>query len=300
MDLKTFIDGEGTSIPLGLLATHQDLVNDIQGQLMLLGLLDPPVDGKFGPVSKLALNILCRQANVSLNDGFSTTVATALLDAADKDFFPLRPQADFAGRVVQAMRAQRFWIARHPQYRNIVYIEGCNPDGTLNDNTPNRFNDVHLVISITADGIPTIVDAWDGTTEPGKKWTMDPMDPKGAARIAFGQYKAWTVGTHHAGSASAHEALVQVAEVTVYRDLNQDFWREGDKTFTGIFGINQHWGYNLPHDDLGTSSAGCLVGRTKTGHRKFMSLVKQDPRYTVNNGYRFMSTILPVSALEEV
>ena len=120
MDLKTFIDRGETSIPLGLLATHQDLVNDIQGQLMLLGLLDPPVDGKFGPVSRLALNIFCQQANVSLNDGFSMTVATALLDAADKDFFPLRPQADFAGRVVQAMRAQRFWIACHPQYRNIV------------------------------------------------------------------------------------------------------------------------------------------------------------------------------------
>jgi hypothetical protein len=300
MDLKTFIDRGADSIPLGLLATYQDLVNDIQGQLMLLGLLDPPVDGKFGPVSKLALNLFCQRANVSLNDGVSTTVAAALLDAVYKDLFPLKPQSDFAGRVVQAMRAQRFWIARHPQYCNIVYIEGCNPDGTPNDNTPNHFNDVRLVISIAADGIPTIMDAWDGTTEPGKKWTMDPMDPKGAARIAFGQYKAWAVGTHLAGSVSAHEALVQVAEVMVHRDLNKDFRREGDKTFMGIFGINQHWGYNLPTDDLGKSSAGCLVGRTKTGHRKFMSLVKQDPRYTVNNGYRFMSTILPVAALEGV
>jgi hypothetical protein len=298
MDLLTFVDRGAAPIPLGLLAADHELVNDIQGRLMLLGLLDPPVDGKFGPVSGLALNALCRKAEISLNDGFSTTVAETLLKAVDKDLFPLSPQADFAGRVVRAMLAQRFWVARHPQYHNVVYIEGCNPDGTPNDNKPNRFDDVRLVISITEAGLPTITGAWEGTTEPGRKWTMNPMEPAGAARIAFGQYKAWAVGTHHAGSAGAHEALLQVSEVTVHRDLNKDFQRDGDKTFTGIFGINQHWGYDLPKDDLGGSSAGCLVGRTKTGHKEFMSLIKQDPRYAANHAYRFMSTIMPVSALE--
>ncbi|MHB8069674.1 MAG: peptidoglycan-binding domain-containing protein [Desulfobaccales bacterium] len=298
MNLENFIDTGETSIPLGLLATHQELVKDIQGRLMFLGLLDPPVDGKFGPVSNLALRLFCQKANISLTDGFKPTVAEALLRAVDKKYFPLRPQEDFAGRVVKAMMAQRFWVARHPKYYNIVYIEGCNPDGTLNDNKPNRFNDVRLVFSLTEDGIPTIIGAWDGTTEPGRYWTMNPMDPKGAARIAFGQYKAWAAGTHHPDSAGAHEALVQVAEVTVSRDLNKDFQRQGDKTHTGIFGINQHWGYDLPKDDLGSSSAGCLVGRTKTGHWKFMSLIKQDLRFTVSNAYRFMSTVVAGSALE--
>ncbi len=298
MNLKNFIDTEKASIPLGLLATDRELVNDIQSQLILIGLLDPPVDGKFGPVSKLALQVLCQKANLSLTDGFSTTVAEALLRAADKDYFPLKPQADFAGRVVRSMMAQRFWVARHPKYCNIVYIEGCDPDGTPNDNKPNRFNDVRLVFSLTEDGIPTIIGAWDGTTEPSKKWTMKPMDPEGAARIAFGQYKAWAVGTHHPDSPAAHQALVQVDEVTVFRDLNKDFQRQGDKTFAGIFGINQHWGYDLPKDDLGSSSAGCLVGRTKTGHRQFLSLIKQDLRFTISNAYRFISTVMPVSALE--
>lgn len=293
-NLKNFIDTGEASIPLGLLATDRELVNDIQSQLILIGLLDPPVDGKFGPVSNLALNVLCQKANISLTDGFNTTVARTLLNAADKDYFPLKPQADFAGRVVRAMMAQRFWVARHPKYRNIVYIEGCNPDGTPNDNKPNRFNDVRLVFSLTEDGIPTIIDAWDGTTEPSRKWTMDPMDRRGAARIALGQYKAWTVGMHH----NQHEALVQADDVTVYRDLNKDFKREGDKTYTGMFGINQHWGYDLPKDDLQNSSAGCLVGRTKTGHRRFMELIKQDQRYTVSKRYLFMTTIMPVSALE--
>ena len=104
MDLRTFIDRGGTSIPLGLLATDQALVTDIQGQLILLGLLDPPVDGKFGPVSKFALTAFCQRADVSLNGGFNTAVAKALLDATSRDFFPLKPQADFAGRVIKAIR----------------------------------------------------------------------------------------------------------------------------------------------------------------------------------------------------
>jgi hypothetical protein len=79
----------------------------------------------------------------------------------------------------------------------------------------------------------------------------------------------------------------------VHRDLNQDFSRAGDKTEAGSdFAINQHWGYDNPRDDLGRSSAGCLVGRTKTAHREFMRTVKSDPRYLANNGYRFMPAVL--------
>ncbi|NJP21759.1 MAG: hypothetical protein HC763_25245, partial [Hydrococcus sp. CRU_1_1] len=39
------------------------------------------------------------------------------------------------------------------------------------------------------------------------------------------------------------------------------------------------WGYDLPVGNIGSSSAGCLVGRTRKGHREFMSLVKSDRSY---------------------
>ena len=122
---------------------------------------------------------------------------------------------------------------------------------------------------------------------------MKPMNINGAARIAFGQYKSWVVGTHLKGRASAHEALVQVGEVTVHRDLNKDFMRTNDKTDTGLFGINQHWGYDAPKDNLGSTSAGCLVGRTKKGHREFMATLKADPRFVASPAYRFMAAVLP-------
>jgi hypothetical protein len=121
---------------------------------------------------------------------------------------------------------------------------------------------------------------------------MMPMNPCGAARIAFGQYKSWIVGTHHAGTSSAHEALVQVSPISVHRDLNKDFKRTNDKVDTGLFAINQHWGYDAPKNDLGRTSAGCLVGRTREGHKDFMALLKSDPRYRANNGYRFMTAVL--------
>jgi hypothetical protein len=194
-------------------------------------------------------------------------------------------------RVIEYMQAKEYWICRHPEALNIVYLEGTNENGNLNNNAPNVFNDLRVVFSVSASGAP-IPTAWEGTTEPGSYWTMHPMSPKGAARIAFNQYKAWSVGIHHPGKASAHEALVQVEPILVYRDLNKDFKREGDDTERGLFAINQHWGYNAPKDDLGQTSAGCLVGRTKAGHMEFMSMIKSDPRYQANSTYRFMTAVM--------
>jgi hypothetical protein len=120
----------------------------------------------------------------------------------------------------------------------------------------------------------------------------NPLDPKGAARIAFGQYKAWTVSIHRAGEPGGHEALLQTVPITVFRDLDMNFKRQGDLPFTGLFGINQHGGYDQPKDNIGKASAGCLVGRSTEGHKAFMTLVKSDPRYRVSNGYRFMTAVM--------
>lgn len=186
-----------------------------------------------------------------------------------------------------------YWISRHPKCVNIVCVEGMNPDGTQNDNKPNRLNDSRSLLSIDSAGTPILVGIWKGTTEPSKYWTEHPMDRRGAARIAFGQYKSWSVGWYH-----NHEVLRQVRPITVYRDLNKDFSRKGDQSYAGNFGMHHHWGYNYRDNDLGHTSAGCLVSQKTTEHKKFMSLVKSDPRYDKGTrAYRFMAAILPYSAL---
>lgn len=198
-----------------------------------------------------------------------------------------------ARAIVAAYRARSYPLDMNVGEVNIVNIEGMNPDWTLNANTPNEFNDLRVVLCFDNERKPFIAFKAEGTTEPGRYWTENPMSPKGAARVALAYHHgAWQVGTHHAGSASAHEALVQVAPIGVSRDLNKDYKRDGDVVETGIFGINMHWGYDLPKKDLGTSSAGCLVIRSREEHKHFMSIIKKDPRYVADNKFHFSTALL--------
>lgn len=194
-----------------------------------------------------------------------------------------------AAKIINYMHSKNYVVFSGAKNYNIVYVEGMNEDGTLNNDVPNQFNDRRIIIEVI-DGVPKIVNHWQATTEPGDYYTYHPMNPQGAARIAFGQYRAWAVGIH--GNAEPHEALIQVKPVTVCRDYNQDFKRTGDKLDTGFFGINQHWGYDAPLEDIKNASAGCLVGRRREGHREFMKIVKSDRRYQVYRNYIFYTTVI--------
>jgi hypothetical protein len=263
--------------------------NQAQTILTNIGLLDPPPDGVLGPVTKWALEEFCKRANVPF-DGSTITdsIGQALTSARP---LPLTPGDDLAGRIVSAMIAKGHWVARHSDCLNIVYVEGMNADGSPNGNAPNQFNDRRMVIRIGGDGVPKIEGSWEGTTEPGRQYTEHPLNRRGAARVAFGQHKAWSTGDYH-----GWESLLQAAPISVYRDLAENYRREGAAD-VGEFGIHQHRGYDLPKNDIGPSSAGCLIGRTNNGHREFMALVKTDARYLANPNYKFMTTILPVDAL---
>lgn len=191
--------------------------------------------------------------------------------------------------IVDALRRMNLAVHDQDGQVNIVYVEGMNEDGSPNNDEANKFNDLRCVITFR-NGEPIMLGKWQATTEPGYFYDRDhPINRDGAARIKFGQYKdAWKVGMHRGN----HEALVQVGNVTVCRDLNRDMERTGDAEQTGLFGINQHWGYDQPADNIGKASAGCLVGRTKNGHRAFMEIVKSDPRFVHDAGFLFTSTIL--------
>lgn len=194
-------------------------------------------------------------------------------------------------KIVAYMEQKGYEVHKAPGKVNIVYVEGINPDGTLNDDRPNSFNDLRVVFD-WVDGKPRKLGFWGASTEPGSKYTNKPMNPKGCARIAFGQYKSvWVIGRH--GTKDPHEALVQVGNVTVHRDLNKDYKRTNDTKDTGLFGINQHWGGDAPESDIGFWSAGCLIGRTRDGHKQFMTILKSDPDYQQNKSYKFTTTLIP-------
>lgn len=162
---------------------------------------------------------------------------------------------------------------------NIIYLEGVNINGVLNDDASDMFNDVRAVFNKER-----CIDCWQATNEPGHWYTDFPMNWAGAFRIAFGyHHQAWQIGFH--GNSEPHEALVQIEEISGYRDYNRDMIRTGDERVVGVFGINQHHGYDLLPNSIGQASAGCLVGRTRFGHRQFME-------YCRDSGLKTFSTIV--------
>lgn len=197
---------------------------------------------------------------------------------------------NFLSQIVKAQTNFGMKIFTNPGEFNIVYVEGCNACGTPNFDTMNEWNDLRIVYHFD-NGKPQVTGVWVATTEPGWKYTAQPLNAAGAFRIAFGQYKAWKVGIH-----KDHEALVQTGgEVTGHRDRNKDGFRTGDSMVTGYFGINQHWGYDM--DKVDGASAGCLVGQSRSGHREFMRIIKTDVRYKQSKDYVFWTAVLNGSKL---
>ncbi|HZF82515.1 MAG TPA: peptidoglycan-binding domain-containing protein [Burkholderiaceae bacterium] len=285
------------TVPLSAIGADGTLTSQLQARLAAIGLLDPPADGHFGPVSQWALRAFLQAIGRAGASVLDASIAGRLLAADGEVLFPLQLTTDLAGRLVRAMLGRGHWLCRHPETVNILYVEGMDLDGRKNGDKPNEFNDLRVLLRIRGDGVPEL-QAWEATTSPGRFYVEHPVagpDGKpvpGAARIELGQYKAWSVGTHREGRPGAHEALVQTRPITVSRDLDKNFQRDGDRVFTGLFGINQHWGYDMPRNRVDNASAGCLVGRARSGHREFMSTCKSDARYRVSNGYCFMTAVI--------
>jgi hypothetical protein len=194
----------------------------------------------------------------------------------------------FTSRIVAAMAARNYTIAVGSDVVNIVYIEGCEPDGTPNANRTNAFDSVRIVLRVLSDGSAKILGVWDAITHAGMYFEVHRMNPAGAFHIALGQQTCWQMGTYH-----DIEALVQSAPITGTRDAANNFKCEGPAV-RGDFGVHHHWGYNYPKDDVGRSSAGCQVGRTKIGHNQFIALLKTDARYKADDGFMWSSTVMPV------
>ena len=302
MTLSSIAAGSA-SVPVTRLGQDTALAKEIQARLAALGCLDPPPDGQFGSASRLALSRYAKHRGFAFKDAVTPQIAKGLLTDKADVILPLRLGGDFASRMVRYLQAKKFFVARLPGFLNIVYVEGTDKNGRHNADTFNVFNDRRTVFHFDKNGTPVMDLNVLCTTEPGRFFTQHPLNPDGAARIAFGQYKAWAVGIHHPELTAPrrHEALVQVGNISIFRDKNKDGIRPGDKQFTvgSGAGINQHSGLNQPAADIGRLSAGCLVGQNDAEHKKFMKVARSDPRFTVNNNYKFITTIIAGDDLDK-
>jgi hypothetical protein len=301
MDLLTFYSS-GLELSLSQVAKDKELTVDIQKVLIWSGLLSndsenghaTKTDGKFGLLTTRAFEKYQHFTNCPKVGIMDKATAQVLIDNPTSKSFVLRlkPGNDLAGRVIKYMLANSYNISYRPDTYNIVYLEGVNLDGTENDDEINIFNDLRMVIQIDTMGVPKIVGKWEANTEPGIQATSNRLNPMGAARIKFGQYKAWRVGCHNPGGSNQFPSLLQEEDISVFRDDNEDGLRTGDKLDTGLFSIDQHHANDSPVGDVGSFGHGTLVGRTESGHMEFMGTIMQDIRYKCNEGYLFETTII--------
>ncbi|HEY9711323.1 MAG TPA: peptidoglycan-binding domain-containing protein [Oculatellaceae cyanobacterium] len=253
------------------------------------GLLAPPADGAWGPQSQAALEDF--QRYIGLKPG---KLDAATFELLQRTKLPeLLITIDLASKIIRYMLEQSYFISRGPKRYNIVYLEGCDQHGTPNADKLDQWTDRRLLIEIGDYKTPKIIGNWLATTEPGAHYTYNPMNLKGAFRIAFGQYRAWKFGRH---GRTQYPALVQVGRIAGYRDLNKDGLRTGDLLVVGEeLEINQHHGWGTPTISFG--SAGCLVGQSIEGHQDFMNLLRGDRRYKVNTQYVWHTTIIDAGKL---
>ena len=179
---------------------------------------------------------------------------------------------------------------------NIVYIEGMNPDGTENADRIDEWNDLRVLVGMV-EGDWKILFSQIATTEPGRFYTVKPLNKKGAARIAFGHHPtAWAHDLHK----GKQPALVQRRSTLIHRDLNRDGKRNPSEKphQSGLIGLNQHSTKpDYKGGTIGKYSAACLVGMDYEAHITFLQMTKFDPRYlaseTIGQEYLYDIWALP-------
>ncbi len=212
---------------------------------------------------------------------------------------------------VNLLDPERIWTAalahgapwdKDPAHCHLFYIEGCNLDGTPNDNAIDKWNDVRGILKFV-EGKPQVVFACRATTEPGIFYDRIHVigGPQGAALIWLGYQECWQVGIHHPGR--AHEALVQTGgQCKVYRDFDKSFRRQDGHITTGDYGINQHStgpGLESDPDSVGPWSAGCLVAEDYDDHVAWMKIVKSDNRYVADREHVFGTIVMPAAWVQQ-
>lgn len=181
----------------------------------------------------------------------------------------------FAERIAFYMATKGYHLDTNPKNGNIVYVSGMTADFGQNEDRPDWWNDLRLILAFDEKGAPYIAFSQIASTAPG--WISTTSDKAklrgGVAHVCPGQYQAWIMG-YHKGNKN-HPALVQAADIKIWRDTNSDFSQFEEPEIWGRFGINQHStkvGYT--GERVGKWSEGCLVGWNFEAHLEFIRMIK--------------------------
>ena len=154
-----------------------------------------------------------------------------------------------------------------------VNIVGVRNSATDNKVT-NKFDD-WMTISYKVNGEWNF-HCYDCTTDPGKYWVDNLLNPDGVAIVVPGQYR----GSHQIGlHQGKYEALRQMKPIKVWRDDNEDnvYDHIADDIQEGIFGINIHKAGSRVEGStqIDKWSAGCQVIASNDDWKKFMAICER-------------------------
>ena len=165
-----------------------------------------------------------------------------------------------------------------------VNIVGVRNSATDNKVT-NKFDD-WMTISYKVNGEWNF-HCYDCTTDPGKYWVDNLLNPDGVAIVVPGQYR----GSHQIGlHQGKYEALRQMKPIKVWRDDNEDnvYDHIADDIQEGIFGINIHKAGSRVEGStqIDKWSAGCQVFSKESDFNEFMDVMYK-ARNTWSNSFTY-------------
>jgi len=165
-----------------------------------------------------------------------------------------------------------------------VNIVGVRNSATDNKVT-NKFDD-WMTISYKVNGEWNF-NCYDCTTDPGKYWVDNLLNPDGVAIVVPGQYR----GSHQIGlHQGKYEALRQMKPIKVWRDDNEDnvYDHIADDIQEGIFGINIHKAGSRVEGStqIDKWSAGCQVFSKESDFNEFMDVMYK-ARNTWSNSFTY-------------
>lgn len=173
-------------------------------------------------------------------------------------------------QIEKAVKAKGYkWFETGDYNLNIVGVRNCS----TNNQITNKFDDV-ITLSYKIDNI-WYSHCWEATTDPGKHWAENLLDPNGVAILVPGQYSGSHVIGMHQGK---YEALKQAKPLKVYRDKDKDkeydLIKENIKE--GIYGINIHRASeNGTSTQIDKWSAGCQVIANNKNFDKLMEVANE-------------------------
>lgn len=287
MKLQDIID---QNLVIELNKAPESLLEEIQVQLQRLGLYPKQnIDGKYGPLTKTGWETFKKQRKQGSTELVGAGSAKLLLQSTKQ---VTAPSGSLASRIYQVCLARGYSLDQRPGAINLFGIEGMTVSGKKIPDTANEWNDVIGILTFDG-GQPRIQCIYQGTTEPGKYYTLNPLNKGGAARLQLGQQLSlWSVGTHR-----GYEALSQTGPARLVRDKNRNYSRDDQETIERGNGINLHTTRTTGWRGAAGAyvdkwSAGCVVVKDAAQFLSLMKQVKASLQYKENRAHKFDFTLM--------